>query len=74
MENDLKDFTVFELLDEARRRIDDRCYAAGLDVRKLEITRDLDLARTAIEDAQMRHTRALARELEIFNPADLERS
>jgi hypothetical protein len=65
----LEGSTVVELLTAAEARIE------GIRADSREPwARELSLALTALEDAQMRFTRGLAKRYGVFAPADLERS
>jgi hypothetical protein len=64
----LDDATVVELVEAATSRI----TAARGDSRD-PYAREMSLAITALEDAQMRFTRGMAMKHELFAPADLER-
>ncbi len=67
---DLTGFTIKDLLDEAERRLAARAEANRAD---FNVGREYSLARTAVEDAKMRTTRALAKQEGIFNEVDLEK-
>lgn len=72
---DLVDATFTQLVAEATTRAS--CYRSWCDQREDEeraAARELSLAITALEDAQMRFTRAYAHMTGRFNPADLERA
>ena len=60
--------TIKELIDEAIAHLDEfRANHPGAPAR------EFSLAITALEDAQMRATRGLAKATGQFNPADLEK-
>ena len=65
----MEQWTVKELLDQAWERID----AEQAHETSGEIKREWAVAKTAIEDAQMRWTRGLAKQQGSFAPVDLEK-